>query len=637
MVFQPEADGSGALHSLRRAITQLERPIQLASQSPSSRPSPIKNLGAHVVDHVMQILSSTFLPPSLETNLLNLKQVFTGFDELLGPEDRERRLAEGRVILTRLQEHVQKQLEKPGESFSSGFQPSPNMKGFSHPSGPGTVQSGEGEGESGECSEKRGIQYGPDTSVQYAKGVGPHRAGLLKKLGVATIEDALWFLPWRYEDRSVVSSIGSLQPGMKATICGTIKGHSLHRTARRGLMVLKVMVHDGSGLLECVFFNQPYLEKIFVDDLQVLMNGTVTVNRYGTKSLQMQGPQYEVLEGDDLDQDGIGIVPIYHETRGLTSRQIRRIFRGLHRQFGHAVEEIIPGALNSRLQLPSIAEALEQLHFPNGEEEIGQLNQWTTSAHRRLIFEEFFVLQIALAIRRRLVKRESQGISFAVDNDLVGKLRAILPFPLTPSQIRVIEDIQSDMADPKCMNRLIQGDVGSGKTVVALHALLMACGSGYQAALMVPTEVLSEQHYYMLLPFFRDLGINTVLLKGGQSKQERHRALEDLQSGEARIAIGTHALLQPDVHFDKLGLVVIDEQHKFGVLQRAGLRSKGGERPDVLVMTATPIPRTLALTVYGDLDVSVIDQLPPGRKPVHTRLFRTNERKTSLRARASRG
>ncbi|MDX1411919.1 MAG: ATP-dependent DNA helicase RecG, partial [Nitrospirales bacterium] len=465
-----------------------------------------------------------------------------------------------------------------------------------------------------------------NTPVQYAKGVGPNRAALLKKLGVVTIEDAFWFVPWRYEDRSIISSIRSLQPGMKATVCGTIKGHSLHRTARRGLMMLSVLVDDRSGLLECVFFNQPYLEKIFTDGTQVLMNGMVSVNRYRNKSFQMRGPQYEIIEGDDFDQEGGRIVPIYHETRGLTSRQIRRILRGLHHQFGHALEEVFPANLTSRLQLPSLADALEQLHFPNGEEDIDQLNHGATSAHRRLIFEEFFSLQIALAIRRRMVKTESQGISFAVHNELVGRLQAKLPFSLTPSQDRVIEEIRADMAQTKCMNRLIQGDVGSGKTVVALHAILMACGSGYQAALMAPTEVLSEQHYFTLLPYFRALGLKSVLLKGGQSKRERNQTLGKLHSGEVQIAIGTHALLQPDVHFPKLGLVVIDEQHKFGVLQRARLRGKGGERPDVLVMTATPIPRTLSLTVYGDLDVSVIDQLPPGRKPVHTRLFRASDK-----------
>jgi ATP-dependent DNA helicase RecG len=575
----------------------------------------------------MQILTSTLLPPSVETTLLNLKQVFVDYDEILAPEERERRIAEGQMILARLQKYCQSPPGDIGSPLSSGLQEATEFRDSVETHVGAAAQISIGESRSEELSSTKLKETLWDTSVQYAKGVGPNRAALLKKLGVVTIEDALWFLPWRYEDRSVISSIHSLQPGMKATICGTIKGHSLHRTARRGLMVLNVVVDDKSGLLECVFFNQPYLEKIFSEGTQVLMNGTVSVNRYSPKSFQMRGPQYEIVEGDDLDQDGSRIVPVYHETRGLTSRQIRRIFRGLHHQFGHAVEEIFPADLTSDLQLPSLADALAQLHFPGGEEDIDHLNQWTTSAHRRFIFEEFFVLQLALAIRRRRVKTDSKGISFAVDNDLVGKLQAKLPFPLTPSQKRVIEDIRSDMAHSKCMNRLIQGDVGSGKTVVALHAILMACGSGYQAALMVPTEVLSEQHYFTLLPYFRDLGIKTVLLKGGQSQRDRNHILEKLHSGEAQIAIGTHALLQPDVHFAKLGLVVIDEQHKFGVLQRARLRGKGGERPDVLVMTATPIPRTLALTVYGDLDVSVIDQLPPGRKPVHTRLFRRGEKK----------
>ena len=627
MISQPEPDGAEALHSLRQSLSQLERLIQIASQPSSSRRASAKNLGTDVADHIMQILSSTFLPPSVETTLLHLKQVFTGYDEILAQEERELRLAEGQRILARLRNYRQSQLRDLGSSSPSGLQKAAECRDSGETHVGIAAQLSSEESRSEKLTGTRPRDTLSDTSVQYAKGVGPNRAALLKKLGVSTIEDALWFVPWRYEDRSVISSIRSLQPGMKATICGTIKGHSLHRTARRGLMMLSVLVDDRSGLLECVFFNQPYLEKIFSEGTQVLMNGTVSVNRYRNKSFQMRGPQYEIIEGEDLDQEGSRIVPIYHETRGLTSRQIRRILRGLHHQFGHAVEEIFPANLTSRLQLPSLANALEQLHFPSGEEDIDHLNQGTTSAHRRLIFEEFFSLQLALAIRRRMVKTETKGISFAVDNELVGRLQAKLPFPLTPSQERVIEEIRSDMAQTKCMNRLIQGDVGSGKTVVALHAILMVCGSGYQAALMAPTEVLSEQHYFTLLPYFRDLGIKTVLLKGGQSKRERNQTLGELHSGEAQMAIGTHALLQPDVHFAKLGLVVIDEQHKFGVLQRARLRGKGGERPDVLVMTATPIPRTLSLTVYGDLDVSVIDQLPPGRKPVHTRLYRASEKK----------
>ena len=574
----------------------------------------------------MQIFRGTFLPPPIETTLLHLKQVFAGYDDILDPVERERRIAEGQRVLNRLQNNLQSHLRDLGSLLPTDLQEATGGRD------PGETPNGLAAQRSIEKSRSdglkgtRGRETLSETSVQYAKGVGPHRAALLKKLGVVTIEDAFWFVPWRYEDRSIISSIRSLQPGMKATVCGTIKGHSSHRTARRGLRMLSVLVDDRSGLLECVFFNQPYLEKILTDGTQVLMNGMVSVNRYRKKSFQMRGPQYEIIEGDDLDQEGGRIVPVYHETKGLTSRQIRRIFRGLHHQFGQAVEEIFPANLTSRLQLPSLADALEQLHFPSGEEDIDQLNYGATSAHRRLIFEEFFLLQLALAFRRRMVKTESQGISFAVHNKLVGRLQAKLPFSLTSSQERVIEEIRADMAQTKCMNRLIQGDVGSGKTIVALHAILMACGSGYQAALMAPTEVLSEQHYLTLFPYFRALGLKSVLLKGGQSKRERNQTLEKLHSGEVQIAIGTHALLQPDVHFSKLGLVVIDEQHKFGVLQRARLRGKGGERPDVLVMTATPIPRTLSLTVYGDLDVSVIDQLPPGRKPVHTRLFRASDK-----------
>ena len=548
----------------------------------------------------------------MEADLLTLKQVFLDFDQDLTVNERQDRISEGQKLLTRLQNSFQSQ-SMPIESSSI------NNRGPESEKWP---------------LEQRTIQSSHtelwDKSIQFAKGVGPTRAGLLQKLGVVTIEDALWFLPWRYEDRSVISTIGSLQLGIKATICGTVRSHRLHRTARRRLMVLRVSVEDGTGILECVFFNQSYLEKIFVEGVHVLITGVVSIDRAGNKPFQMRGPQYEILESDGGWDEEVGrIIPIYHETRGLTSRQLRRILNGLHKQYHHAVEEILPQSLSADLHLPSLADGLVQLHFPNREQDIDGLNSGTTPAHRRLAFEELLVLQLALAVRRRMMKTQTPGICFSANNTLASRLRANLPFSLTPSQERVIHEIQEDMAQPKCMNRLLQGDVGSGKTVVALHAIVMACGSGYQAALMAPTEVLSEQHYLTLAPYFRALGVKAVLMKGGQSKRDRNQILEKLHSGEVHIAIGTHALLQPDIHFANLGLVVVDEQHKFGVVQRARLRDKGGQRPDVLVMTATPIPRTLAMTAYGDLDVSVIDQLPPGRKTVSTLLFRASQKKAA--------
>ena len=464
--------------------------------------------------------------------------------------------------------------------------------------------------------------------IQFAKGVGPRRARLLEKLAVETLEDAFWFLPWRYENRLEVLPIGNLLPGMKATIKGRVQKVWAKTTYRRGLVVVTVTVKDETGLIECVFFNQPYLEKTFVPGVSLLLTGPVLANFSGSSQLTMRGPEYELLDEDELPElRGGRIVPVYHETNGLSSKQIRRIIRSIFDHYADQLQEMLPLTIRSQLGVPTLPEALPVLHFPNQERSVEALNAYATPEHQRLAFEELFLLQLALAMRRQGQTQDIEGIPFAVRNPLVEQLKAMLPFSLTSAQERVIREISHDMGRPISMNRLLQGDVGCGKTVVALYAIVMACGSGYQAALMAPTEVLSEQHYLSLLPLFEALGVRCLLLKGGQTGRERGKILAGMQSGQVQVVVGTHALLQPDVHFAKLGLVIVDEQHKFGVLQRAQLRGKAPWHPDVLVMTATPIPRTLAMTLYGDLDVSVIDQFPPGKKPVKTMLFPTGQRK----------
>ena len=603
------SDRSNSSESLQESLEQLSRPIQLASRTPSSQLPRFKNLGAYVSNHVLQILQNNILPPSAEANLLSLRQVFLDFDQHLTSKELQARILEAQKLLTCLQSTFQLQSGNADSSSINRVSPIAEQSLDHRP-------------------EPSGARKLWETPIQFAKGVGPARSELLKKLGVTTIEDAFWYLPWRYEDRSVISTICSVQPGMKATIRGTVKSNSMYRTRRRRLMILRVVVDDGTGVLECVFFNQPYLEKTFTEGVHLLLTGIVSIKGPTNSHCQIRSPQYEIVDdGDGVDQDVGRIIPVYHETRGITSRQIRRILLGLYRQFHRGVEETLPSSLSAKLGLPSLAESLAQLHFPDQEQDIDRLNNGTTPAHQRLAFEELLVLQLALALRRQTLKTELPGIPFSVDNNMVPKLGANLPFSLTRSQEQVIQEIREDMAQPKCMNRLLQGDVGSGKTLVALHAMVMACGSGYQTALMAPTEILSEQHYMTLSRYFQALGVKVVLVKGGQTKRERSHNLEQLRSGEAHIAIGTHALLEPNIHFSKLGLVVVDEQHKFGVLQRARLKEKGEPRPDMLVMTATPIPRTLAMTVYGDLDVSAINQLPPGRKIVRTLLFRSGERK----------
>lgn len=467
-----------------------------------------------------------------------------------------------------------------------------------------------------------------DIPIQFAKGVGPRRARLLEKLGVQTLEDAFWFLPWRYENRLEVLPIGNLFPGIKATVKGTVQKIRVKTTYRRRLVLVTISVRDETGLIECVFFNQPYLEKTFLPGVPLLLTGPVLSNSSGSSPLIMRGPEYEILEEEELQERAGGrIVPVYHETNGLSSKQIRRIIRSIFDHYAGHLQEMLPRTMRMQLGIPTFHEALSVLHFPNQERSVEFLNQRATPEHWRLAFEELFLLQLALAMRRNRQTKDTEGIAFAVGNPLMESLKALLPFQLTPAQERVIQEISLDMGRPRRMNRLLQGDVGSGKTVVALHAIVMACGSGYQAVIMAPTEVLSEQHYLSLLPLFEALGIRSILLKGGQTGRERTETLDGIQSGQVQVVVGTHALLQPDVQFAKLGLVIVDEQHKFGVLQRAQLREKAVGHPDVLVMTATPIPRTLAMTLYGDLDVSVINQFPPGKKPVKTLLFPTGHRK----------
>lgn len=465
--------------------------------------------------------------------------------------------------------------------------------------------------------------------IQYAKGVGPKRASLLEKLGIRTVEDALWCIPWRYDNRLEILPIRSVVPGMKVTVRGHVQSCRVAVTSRRRLVLVTVIVRDETGGLECLFFNQPFLKSTFTPGVPVLLTGVVTLNsRHGSK-LMMKAPFYELLDEQDGEQDVGRIIPIYHETHGVTSKQLRRILQGILEQYLPYIIDVVPVEMRASLALPSLAEALPALHCPSPEGPVDLLNAHETAEHRRLAFEELLLFQLALAMRRKQVDQTSDGIPFPQINSLTARFQKILPFSLTAAQDRVVLEIRQDMSRSTAMNRLLQGDVGCGKTIVALHAMVMACGSGYQAVLMAPTEILSEQHYASLLPYCEKLGLSCQLVKGGISGREREESLVRLRSGTAHVIVGTHALLQPDVQFQKLGLVIVDEQHKFGVLQRARLREKAAWQPHVLVMTATPIPRTLAMTLYGDLDVSVIDQFPPGKKPVETKLFMRSQRKTA--------
>ncbi|NKB80996.1 MAG: ATP-dependent DNA helicase RecG [Nitrospirales bacterium] len=475
----------------------------------------------------------------------------------------------------------------------------------------------------------RGTRQQPPSElpIRFAKGVGPKRAKLFEKLGILTIEDALWHIPWRYEDRSTILPIRHLTAGTCGTISGTIHSSTLLQTRRLGMTMLKVIVQDETGSLEVIFFNQPYLKTMLTLGAGVIMSGMVAQASRGRTGLQLRSPSFEVVEhGQDRSLHVGRLVPIYHETRGLTSRHIRRIANELLAQSPPVLEDVLPPSIRARYHFPALPEAVGHLHFPPQHWDLTALNQGTTLAHRRLSFEECFLFQLALGIRRHTHREDKPGIAFSIPTTMLSTLHSLFPFQLTAAQERVIKDIQDDMVRPHPMNRLIQGDVGSGKTLVALSAMIIACGSGYQAALMAPTEILAEQHALTMNQPLAQLGLRALVLKGSMSAKDRREALASIQSGKTQIIIGTHALLQQQVEFFKLGLVVVDEQHKFGVLQRATLQSKS-QHPDTLVMTATPIPRTLAMTAYGDLDVSVIDSLPPGRQPIQTQLYRKSGRK----------
>jgi ATP-dependent DNA helicase RecG len=390
---------------------------------------------------------------------------------------------------------------------------------------------------------------------------------------------------------------------------------------------LEIGLEDQSGRMQAVFFNQPHLEQVLAVGKMVMMSGRVIAGRQGWMIPRMDVAQYEVIgEGNESTLHVGRIVPIYHETKGWSSRQMRVLIKGLLEEHTGDLSDYLPVSVRARQRLMPVQEALVDIHFPKAGSELTGLDQGKSPSHRRLAFEELFLLQVALAARQRSVQVEKKGVHFNPRTPLLEKLARLLPFQLTTAQDQVIREIFRDMISPRPMNRLVQGDVGAGKTVVALHAITMACGSGYQTALMAPTEILAEQHYRNLASILEKLGLKVALLRGGDRATVKKTQVSQLASGVIHVAIGTHALIQKGVTFKNLGLAVVDEQHKFGVLQRKTLIEKG-YKPDVIVLTATPIPRTLAMTVYGDLDVSVIRALPPGRKPIRTFLFGEAQRR----------
>jgi ATP-dependent DNA helicase RecG len=503
----------------------------------------------------------------------------------------------------------------------------------------------------------------PSTAVQYVKGIGPRLAEVLRAKDISTVDDLLHYLPFRYEDRLNPRSVAELRAGEMATVIAEVRNSGLFRTRR--MPIFQLTVGQGRAKLKCLWFNAAYLEGRFQAGQMVALYGKVEEDRDG--GLQIVQPQFEIL-GDINEEGGAGeaekkaaasleigrIVPIYESTgQGkLTPRWFRRIIRTALENLGPDVPDAIPAAVRAHLSLVSPREALWKVHWPDAGESFADLQASRTPAHIRMIFDELFFIELGLELKRR-EQRARTGIAFRLDGGVREAIKKILPFHPTAAQKRVLKEIASDMQTPCPMRRLLQGDVGSGKTIVAFQAAIVAIENGYQVALMAPTEILAQQHYFSARQILERAGYRIVLLTGSLEAGRKRDARRHIAQGNAQLVIGTHALIQDRVEFEKLGLVVVDEQHRFGVMQRLKLMKKSdessadvgrasspaknhvgadalvrpGERssaaadpePDVLVMTATPIPRTLALTLYGDLDVSVLDELPPGRTPVVTR------------------
>ncbi len=471
------------------------------------------------------------------------------------------------------------------------------------------------------------------TNVQFVKGIGPKFAQMLQEKGISTVEDLLYYLPFRYEDRLNPRGIGELRPGEMASVIAEVRTSGLFRTRR--MPIFEMTVGQGRDTIKCIWFNATYLQDKFPAGTLVALYGKVEENsRGGRHRFEILQPQVEILHnpleaGANGNEDErkwqsleVGrIVPIY-EAAGkgrLTTRWFRRVVHAMLENLDAEIPDAIPPVVRGRMGLIDRKSAFWQAHWPEVGESLANLQSARTPAHIRLIFEELFFLELGLELKRRKMRAQS-GVSFQINDEVRAAVKRILPFHPTAAQKRVLKEIVEDMAQPAPMRRLLQGDVGSGKTIVAFEAAVIAIENGYQAALMAPTEILATQHYLSARRILEPLGYRVVLLTGSQEQGRKKLTRHHIAQGNAQLVIGTHALIQETVEFDKLGLVIVDEQHRFGVLQRFRLMKKTNEaEPDVLVMTATPIPRTLALTLYGDLDTSVLDELPPGRTPITTR------------------
>lgn len=456
-------------------------------------------------------------------------------------------------------------------------------------------------------------------SIQYVKGVGPKKKVELNRLGIKTVYDLLTYYPRTYEDQSVLTKIADLKAGCQATVAGVIVNVSDRQGGRRGMTIITALVGDGSGCLQITWFNQKYLKKQLKPGSRVFVTGKVSYAYGGRGQFAMsQLASFQILGEADEAETLTGIMPVYGATEKLNQKFFRKIIKELFAS-ELEVEEIIAEPIKAKYNLLNRFEALKNIHFPENFTEL-------KIARARLAFEELYMIQCGLLLLKKRVQEKKSGVRHLADSNLLKQVLTALPFKLTHDQAKTWQEIKHDMESSVPMRRLVQGDVGSGKTVIALLALVKTVENGYQGALMAPTEILASQHYESFQKLLSDFGIRVGFLSGRLTKKKREEMYALLAEQKIDIVIGTHALIQEGVHFAKLGLVVTDEQHRFGIDQRAELEKKGELTPDVLVMTATPIPRTMTLTVYGDLDVSLIQELPPGRQPIRT-FVRTPDRR----------
>jgi ATP-dependent DNA helicase RecG len=584
-------------------LQQIRRPLEFAARQNARKIAVLQDLEARLLEW-LEAASALHPAPELAANLDACRRLFIGFDQA-DPSKKRQVITTALGRLDHLMLLVDRQLPEHPQRPPL---PSPSVPPSTSPAAVNVLTQ----------------------SIQFLKGVGPTRAQMLRRLGIETIGDALALLPRRYDDRTNLKPIRNLQVGIQETFEGTILVSGSSRTGR-GRRLYEMIVGDATGTMRCLWFqfHETYMRQRYRTGQRVIVTGEVHINPYSGQRKEVHHPDLELIEADEREPLHTGrMVPVYPATEGLHQKTLRTVIKRIVDEYAHQVEDCLPLGLRERLQLMEASQALREVHFPSADADLEALNHWSSEAHRRLVFEEFFLLELGLALQQRNTTIEERRITYRGTGALADQLRSQLPFELTMAQERVLAEIIANMQRPHPMNRLLQGDVGSGKTIVALLAMLLAIESGFQAAIMVPTEILAEQHYLTMQRLVGPLGVRVMLLTSAIKGSKRRELLETIAAGDVDLLVGTHALIQEGLEFRALGLAVIDEQHRFGVLQRATLKRKGYS-PDVLVMTATPIPRTLAMTVYGDLDVSIIDELPPGRLPVVTKLCYESRRDES--------